>query len=394
VGYEEMAIGDIMTPRQVAYNALLKGYRQQAFLDVTLDSSDLEGRDRRLAQEIAFGTMRMTLALDHLAKQLSTTGKLKLKLKDKILLRMALYQHHYMAKIPIHAIVHETIEIAKRECHPQSTRFLNAALRKMEEIKAHLPDDLSIRYSFPKYFVDKLQKLHGEQTEELLKELNKAPKVVARKVGVFPLEFDSISDPATVASSSDLYIQNPTPANLLYSTVKDLNATSILDMCAAPGGKTILLHDLFPDAHLVANDLSENKRDRMEENFHRLKISPTITHYAGEEYPKEKLFDLIVIDAPCSNTGVLHKRPEARWRLSKETTKDLVDLQLSLLKRALSLLTPTGHLVYLTCSILPDENEEIVESLCKEKMVRCKTQRTILPQNDLDGGFAALIYRS
>jgi 16S rRNA (cytosine967-C5)-methyltransferase len=335
--------------------------------------------------------MRMTATLDHQARQLTTTGKLRLKLKDKVLLRMALYQYQYMDKVPLYALADETMKIAKKECHPHSQRFLNAALRQLESAVLTLPEDLSSRYSFPEYFVQELQKDYGDQTEVILDQLNQPPSVVARKTGTLPPTFVAVDHPKLVSESPNLYIQNPSPANLLFSLLKDSQATRVLDLCAAPGGKTLLARDLFPKAELWANDLAQAKRVKMEENFHRLGLDCTITHQAGESYQSDHLFDLIIVDAPCTNTGVLHKRPEARWRLSPESTSQLVDLQVALLSHAASLLSPNGKIAYLTCSILKSENEGVVQLLEEKKMVRCVTQRTILPEKDLDGGFGALL---
>lgn len=373
-----------MTPRQTAFEALLASYREQRFIDQSLATSQLSGRDRALAQEIACGTMRMTLALDHLAKQLTAHGKLNVKLKEKVLLRMAVYQFYYMDTIPLYAITNETLEIAKKECNKRSLPFLNAALRNLEKANLSLPKDLSICHSFPPYFVEELTRDYGD-AQPILQALNKPPHLVARKIG--SIEFVPVESLSEIVSSPDLYIQNPTPANLMHELLADCRPATILDLCAAPGGKSLLAHELFPKAELVVNDIAESKREILEENFAKYGIDAEINHFPGQEYPTDRKFDLVIVDAPCSNSGVLHKRPEARWRLSPENTRQLLELQNQILSHALTLLNPGGAVVYLTCSILKSENEGTVE---KQK-ARCSMQRTFLPDTTYDGGFGALL---
>lgn len=175
-----------LTPREAAYQALLNAYQEKGFISDTLEQWRREAnpapRDANLAQEIASGTARMAIALDAIAKQLSAKQKLQLKRKERILLQMAIYQHIYMDRIPPHAIVNETVSLAKKHCHPRFIPFLNAVLRKLTENTPELPKgdtatELSLRYAYPLFFVEELIKDYGLDTaKEIMKAENQPPQ--------------------------------------------------------------------------------------------------------------------------------------------------------------------------------------------------------------------------
>jgi len=157
-------------PREAAYLAVLTSIREEAYVSDLLE----QWRDRKspipvdfnLAREIAYGSTRMALALDYIAGMLANKQKLKLKLREKILMRTAIYQCYFMNRIPLYAITNETIDIAKKYCHETFVRFLNAALRRLSEEKPELPEgetvpDMSIRYSYPAYFVQEIVQNYG-----------------------------------------------------------------------------------------------------------------------------------------------------------------------------------------------------------------------------------------
>ena len=363
-----------MNPREIAYNSLLS----ERHLKETLPP------DAKLAREIAYGTTRMQISLDYLAKECTSNQKLNLKRKERIIVRMAIYQLYFMDNIPPYAAIDETMKLAKKHCHPRFSAFLNALLRNFEEKKPTLPEkNWGLRYSYPQFFIDELVQAYGsKETETILKAGNQPGKTMARIRKTF--EMIPVEDVPEASKRRNLYIQNSTPAYLLKELSEHgANPKTILDLCAAPGGKTIALHDLYPYAELFANDPKEK---RLKENLEKYKIEATLTHHRGEEYPKGQKFDLIVIDAPCSNSGVLNKRAEARWRLSEENIDQLNSLQKKLITHAKSLLNPRGQIWYITCSILKKENEELVRNFGKPAF-----EETILPSTDgEDGGYAAI----
>jgi 16S rRNA (cytosine967-C5)-methyltransferase len=356
-------------------------------------------KDFHLAEMIAYGSCRMALALDWIAKELTPQKKLSLKAKEKILLRVALYQFCFMDRIPLYAIANESVQIAKKYFHSHFAKFLNALIRKLEREVPKLPQsdslqDLSVRYSYPLHFVSLLvDQLGLEKAKEVMQLQNQLPKTFYRVRPTDEMkEVEGADEIAKIAKSKKFYIQNKTPVALLSFLSEGLEPKRVLDLCSAPGGKLIWLHDRFPQASLWGNDPSVERLVKLKENCEKYGLDATITSYPGQAYPQAytqgELFDLIVIDAPCSNSGVLHKRPEARWRLEKKELQELKNLQLSLISSAKAHLKPGGVIWYMTCSILAEENEGVV----KESELNLLKSKTILPnQEGFDGGFAAVL---
>jgi 16S rRNA (cytosine967-C5)-methyltransferase len=414
----------MMNAREAAYLALLASIRQEDFitshLETWMKKDNPSKLDVAFAYEIASGSARMALALDYLAAQMSTAKKLSLKLKERALVRTAVYQYYFMAKVPVYAIVNETIELAKKYCHKTFVAYLNALLRRLEETKLELPagndaSDLSIRYSYSLYFVEELIQEYGkEQAEEILSVQNMAPKTMVRLRPGFDLSSDvtqyleiqtqsglpvAILDKAAPLAEfgqhPGLYIQNITPVALITMLAEhslfSKEKMNILDLCASPGGKLLAAYDRFPHAQLFANDVSEEKLVRLSQNLRKYGIEADLKCGLGEDYVSQEKFDLIILDVPCSNSGVLNKRPEARWRLSKDSLKELEEIQLRLIQHALTLLSPDGVIWYLTCSILKKENEGLVQRV-KHLGLEIAFSKVIVPNREgWDGGFGAVL---
>lgn len=388
----------LMTPREAAYLATLSACREEGFASEALDrwakKDSPSGRDFALAREIAYGSLRMALALDHCAKQLSDKGRLQLKLKERVLLRTALYQWAFMDKVPVYAIADESIRIAKKHCHSRFVSFLNALLRKLGDTSPSLPDDWSIRYSIPQYLLDLIIEEYGRDQAEGIFQAYNQPGVTTARIRGPDFKVIPVKDVEQVAASTEYYIQNITQATLMGELCQQISPPErVLDLCAAPGGKTIAAHDAFPKASLYANDVSEAKLEKVRENLTKYGVEAQLRCGVGEEYPLDQSFPLVIADLPCSNSGVLNKRPEARWRINAESLEQLLVTQKSLLKRASALLKPGGHLFLMTCSILKCENQALVDYAINElDLSPTAYERAILPNLEgWDGGFACLL---
>jgi len=385
-----------MNAREAAYHALLSSLREEQFIQSFLEQWKCENnpdpRDYNFTQELAYGTMRRWRTLEYYAKQLAP---LKLKRKEKALLLLALYQAKMMDKVPMHAIVNESVECAKKNCHHGFVKFLNAVLRKIPQLSDELPDDLGIRYSYPEFFVQELLKQADRSEVIKILDTENFPSKTMARIRAPDHHFETFVDtpfPMTILDryidSPDLYIQNVTPVTLIGECARHLPKPprNILDLCASPGGKSLALHDLFPQAKLFMNDVSEAKIQRIQENLDKYQVEATLSISRGEEYPSDQKFDLIVLDVPCSNSGVLNKRPEARWRITPESLKELKSLQRRLLKHALTLLEPGGQLWFMTCSILNTEHD--LPELENNRIF----QKLIIPNKDgWDGGYTCII---
>jgi 16S rRNA (cytosine967-C5)-methyltransferase len=379
------------------------------YISEFLDSLTLEGRDRRFAEELAYGVMRRKLTLNYYLKQLADSGKsLKLKSGQRLILHMALYQAIFMDRVPEHAWTNESIELAKAKCPKVIIPFITYLLHKIPKQSFSLPNgdsisDLSIRYSYPEAFVEEVLQEQGlEKGKEVLELGNTRPELMAR-VLKDTIEEGSIEFPPfrlvhlkkiSFSNSSDYYIQNSTPLHLMSYLYKGAKRPkTVLDLCASPGGKMLALRTLFPKAELTVNDINKVKIKRLQENIQKYHLGVRVTEYRGEEYPLTKKFDLIVVDLPCSNSGVFHKRAEARWRYSLENLEQLYQLQIGILRRAVKLLNIGGELWLLTCSLLNSENERLVQELSKSEGLTVRDQKLqlITSQGD-DGGYACALH--
>jgi 16S rRNA (cytosine967-C5)-methyltransferase len=471
-------------PRQIAARVLGQrkagGEFTENLLDRALAGARLSSADRGLCQELVYGIVRWQAALDWLIAR--KTGGREQKPGLQNLLRLGLYQIFWLDRIPPHAAVHETVELAKHGGFGQQAGFINAILRgylrEADATRKLLADlkatDPATGCSHPGWLVARWQKHFGaEKTAQLLEWNNTPPKTFARvntlawecrrPAGEFSdpdtpagrqrsqenagdlltqwreenVEYDFVrrdwleenlvfelkSHPSlnSLASFRDGWFYVQDPGTLLAPL--ELGAQpgeTILDLCAAPGGKTTFLAQLMHDeGKIVACDISEERLKLIRENCQRLGVTCVefcssrgdealnLTSEIGNRKPEinqslltsaatEMKFDRILVDAPCSNTGVLRRRVDLRWRIQPAELLRLRQTQLDLLKHAATKLKPGGVLVYSTCSLEPEENSEVVkEFLASHSNFKLETERELLPFADMvDGAYVARLKHS
>ena len=424
-------------PRQIAVR-ILRRYAEQAdylenLLELELSRASLAPADRGLVQELSFGVVRWQATLDWLIAQ--KTGGRSQKIVLQILLRLGLYQIFWLERIPDHAAVHETVEMAKHLGFSAQAGFINALLRgylreqaetekNLQELKLHQP---ALGYSHPEWLVERWQKRWGDEPAKRLLEWNNTPPPTYARLNTLKadpkklaaqwdregvqfisrqwdwtregLVFELKSHPQLTAMPSFqqglFYIQDP--GTLLAPQA--LNAQpgeTILDLCAAPGGKTTFIAQQMQNKGQVrAQDISQARLDLVRENCARLGVScvePGLLAAAAQPSATAALqFDRVLVDAPCSNTGVMRRRVDLRWRIRPEEIERLRLAQLELLGRAAHQLKPGGTLVYSTCSLEPEENEEVVENfLTTHPNFHLEEERTLLPfVEGVDGAYVA-----
>jgi len=391
-----------MSPRAIAAEALWQARRGDSTVVEQLEGWIRQHRPEspqiKMAYELGLGAARHWISCEALARLCTKTGRLDLNAREKALLVLGLYQMHYMGK-PDYAIVDTTMELAHRYARKPMCALIHALLRTYCRQRPQLPQgdspkDIGQRLSYPESFVRLILEEHGSLS--ILEALNQVPTPMVRlrptanrsdpiwaqvrwlqeDVGLFE------EDLRTVTARSDCIIQNITQVQLMQRLAHGLTDTPqrILDLCAAPGGKTLLLRDLYPHAFIWANDISAKRLERLHDNQRKYGMAQQISCSPASELQPDQQFDLIVVDAPCSNSGVLHKRPEARWRLDQPN--NLRETQCELLAQARRLLAPGGVIWYLTCSILSSENQKITGV----------PGHIILPNIEgWDGGYAAQI---
>ena len=425
-------------PRQIAARILgqrrANGLFVEDLLEIALNSAQLSSADRGLCQEIVYGIVRWQATLDWLIAQ--KTGGREQKTALQNLLRLGLYQIFWLDRIPDHAAVHETVELAKQNGFGPQAGFVNAILRgylreasETKKLLAKLKiSNPAIGWSHPEWLVEKWRKNFGdEKTAQLLQWNNTPPKTFARintlKTDASKLiekwreenvEYDFIrrdwpeenlvfelkSHPPlnSLASFRDgwFYIQDP--STLLAARKLDPQpGETILDLCAAPGGKTTFIAQLMNnEGKIIACDVSEDRLKLIKENCRRLGVSCVEPILSSTLNSQPSTFNSVLVDAPCSNTGVMRRRVDLRWRISPEEISRLQKTQLDLLELAATRLKPGGILVYSTCSLEPEENSEVVkEFLIEHKNFKLENERELLPFADnVDGAFVAKLLNS
>ena len=429
-------------PRQIAARVLSQrltsGEFTENLLETALAASHLAPADRGLCHELVCGVVRWQATLDCLiARKADPARQQRPALIN--LLRLGLYQIFWLDRIPPHAAVHETVELAKHSGYGAQAGFINAVLRgylrEADEIRKILADMKSsqpaLGWSHPEWLVDKWRGQFGEeQTRQLLEWNNTPPKIFARVntlnfrsgTGETPvslllarwreenveydfltrdwtgenLAFELKSHPplAGLGSFRDGWFYLQDPGTLLAPVMLGAQpGETILDLCAAPGGKTTFLAQLVNNqAKIVAGDLDPNRLRLVKDNCLRLGVTcvattplSTILHQPSPG------FDRILIDAPCSNTGVLRRRVDLRWRIQAAEIERLRATQLDLLNQAATELKPGGTLVYSTCSLEPEENSGVVnEFLAAHAGFKLQAARQLLPFADgVDGAYVA-----
>jgi len=406
-----------MSARQAIFSALYAYEKKGSYIeDELLNWGEPDDKNRRLARQVASGVIRRDASLTYLIHQLQP--KLKISAKAMIILKMAIYQHYFMDRVPDYAIISESIVLAKKLLPLALQKLLYALLKKMEKISFSLPQDdssesLVSRLSYPLEFIQLVTGTYGlNKTKYILNAMNSTfpttfrvrksqdlPKGHFEKIGNFGWDFYQLTSMDSVSSFANLpnvYIQNPTPAYLFHELSKSLFSPplSVLDLCAAPGGKTLMAAECFEKAKIVCNDISSNKIALLKSNIEKYDLPVQITNYDATEYPDKEKFDLIILDAPCSNSGVLNKRVEARWRLTEQNMTNHTQLQKKMLQRAIKLLSDQGVIFYLTCSIIPFENEKLMQEIALQESMKVLKEMLILPdEKGMDGGFGCALIK-
>lgn len=400
-----------------------------ALVDQALRDSSLAPADRGLVRELTFGVVRWQATLDWMIAQ-RTTGRTQ-KPALQILLRLGLYQIFWLERIPDHAAVNETVEMAKRLGFGPQSGFINAVLRAclrdqaetrktLERLKSSKPP---LGYSHPEWLVERWQKRWGlEKTVRLLVWNNTPPPTYARlnalKTNPMALaaqwereglefqhhqwswtgpglvyELKSHPSLATLPSFQQglFYVQDPSTL-LAVQLLEPHPGEVVLDLCAAPGGKAAFIaQKMGNQGRILAQDTSPRRLELVRQNCARLGLTGVEPALSSGSPPPVPLVDRVLVDAPCSNTGVMRRRVDVRWRLQPEEIARLARVQRALLEQAAARLKPAGTLVYSTCSLEPEENEEVVRGfLAAQPRFRLAEERTLRPfAEGVDGAYAA-----
>lgn len=424
-------------PREIAVRLLKRHADGTGWLEDLLDDEFNRGAiapaDRGLVQELVYGVVRWQGTLDWLIAR-RTDGRPQ-KPVLQILLRLGLYQLFFLDRIPDHAAVHESVQIARDLGFGPQSGFINAVLRNCLRERDSLERDLQtlkdsapdLGYSHPRWLCERWQQRWGVENLRALLDWNNAAPTVFLRVNALKATpeqlaealqqegvlftprtldwapansvFELRSHPplASLKSFRDgqFYVQDPSTLLAVHELAPQ-PGESILDLCAAPGGKTTLIaQGMGNRGHLLARDIEKRRLPLIAENCARLGVSCVQLASADElsAVSGPGKFDRILIDAPCSNTGVMRRRVELRWRIQATEIERLRAVQLGLLKQAAPWLKPGGTLVYSTCSLEPEENSGVVrEFLNSNADFELVRERELIPFIDgTDGAFVATL---
>jgi 16S rRNA (cytosine967-C5)-methyltransferase len=397
-----------VTPaRRIAFEILLRVEAEGAYatdlLHERLDGS-IKPPDAALATELTLGVLRQRRQLDFALDPLLKKPVDRLDLPVALALRLGVYQIRFLDKVPVRAAVNESVELVKQARKASAASLVNAVLRRAGEQAARgfetlvppelpLADRLGILHSHPTWMVERWLKQFGEaRTIALLEANNRAPQLscaihdeakhddvleTLRRAGLRTEPGQLLRNafrvrgggPTRTDAFRSGWISIQDEASQVIPLLLDVQAGErVLDVCAAPGGKTAtLVRGAGGGGFVIAADRHAHRLGAMQEQFERLKLARValIELDAEQPLPFGAQFHRILVDAPCSGTGTLARHPEIRWRLRREQLAELHDLQVRILTNALAQLAPGGQLVYSTCSLEPEENEDVVAEVLR-----------------------------
>ncbi|MFO7594079.1 MAG: 16S rRNA (cytosine(967)-C(5))-methyltransferase RsmB [Pseudomonadota bacterium] len=428
-------------PRAAAVNVLTRVIRDGQSLSGLLPEgfNTLPPERRPLAQELCYGTLRWWPRLEVLLGRLMDKPLKAKEYEVKCLLLIGLYQLSYL-DLPAHAAVSETVAVTALLKKGWAKGLVNAVLRRFQRertaLEAELEHDEVAAAAHPRWLLERLQKAWPRQWKMIVAANNRRPPMVLRNNRTRQERksyLQALHDAGFYAGTSDhapdaLILDQPvgverlpgftegrvsvqdSAAQLAATLVAPEPGMRVLDACAAPGGKTGHLLEICEDIELIALDIEEKRLERVEQNLNRIGLQATLVAADAakpDQWWDGKAFDRILLDAPCSATGVIRRHPDIKLLRREQDIGQLVALQRKILDALWPLLRPGGMLVYATCSILPRENsEQLANFLARhddatESPLQVEwgypeaVGRQILPDQDgMDGFYYACITKS
>ena len=430
-----------MTAREAAWTALQRwrknGAWSDAALHAVLQNAQLEPRDAALAARICYGTLQNLTLLDHYLSVYCTTPLQKLEPKVLDLLRLSAYQIVLLDKIPPRAAVNEAVALCRKGGCARASGLVNAVLRRVAEHRDALPeipgagtaDYLAVRYSHPQWLVKKLVSLLGTEEAEAFLRIDNEVSPISVQVNplktnekalvdelrgegvcVTPhpwvpgcLELSGTGDLTTLSAFyNGRFTVQDAAAHLIVCAADFARGQRVLDVCAAPGGKSFAAaFAMENEGSILSCDLHENKLKRIREGAQRLGITCIETAAVdGRAFREEWAgkFDVVICDVPCSGLGIIRKKPDIRYKDAQDFSA-LPEIQRAILETSARYVKRGGLLVYSTCTILPEENEQVTDDFLKAhdeftyeafslpNGVSAPGHLTLWPQRDNTDGF-------
>jgi len=443
--------------RAAAFDILLRVERESSYASELLHSSAYERlspADHGLTTELAMGVLRWRSRLDAAIATASSQPLSKLDIEILIALRLAVYQFGWLDRVPKSAAVNESVELVKRARKRSAAPFVNAVLRKLAgaaqagtpETESTSSETLAREYAHPLWMVDRWVREYGTTAAGQVCKYDQEVPVTTIRLRAQEAEAQirkegiTLSPGGLLASARRVVAEDVTKTQALregQAVIQDegsqlvaalvsLNVPgdgrSILDCCAAPGGKTLAIADHNPNSKVTAVELHPHRARLLQKLLHPHASRIQIVNADAQHLPVSSRFDRVLADVPCSGTGTLARNPEIKWRLAFDDFGELAQRQIAILRSALAQVAPRGRLIYSTCSLEPEENEDVIAQALAEnplfRLIDCRKElellrlagdliwpdaesltrgsclRTIPGVHPCDGFFAAVLERS
>lgn len=383
-------------------NQIEEGSFSHLAINDFLKDSTLSERDNRLLVQIVYGVIQHRYNLDYQLEPF-VKGK-KLDTWVRILLRLSIFQLMYLDRVPFHAVVNESVKIAKTNGHQGLGNLVNGILRNVLRTPwrdyQEITDDktrLSIQYSVEPWIVGHLlEQLPIERVESILQSLLETPKTAVRinpkkthrdEIISLLAQEDIIAVPSQVSQEGliiesgdilssnyflDGYLTVQDESSMLVGQLGNIfGPESVLDACTAPGGKATHVASLLTEGHLTALDISSAKMERVKDNLSRMDLEDTVTLKVEDALKfvpkKDQFYDRIFIDAPCSGLGLMRRKPEIKYDKDYQDVLNLAEIQKGMLKHLSHFLKPNGQIIYSTCTLSREENEDVISNFIQEQ---------------------------
>ena len=408
-----------MNVREIVLDMLMELSKENTYChllirDVLQKYNYLEQRDKAFIKKIVEGTVERRLELDYVINFFSSTKVSKMKPLIREVLRMSVYQILYMEQVPDSAVCNEAVKLVQKRKFTNLKGFVNGVLRNIARNKEKMVyDDISIKYSMPMWLVERLTSAYGKDVAEKIMAsfLEEKPVTIRRKESLSEKEWEIITkemEKSGVQVSKHPYLSYAyeiKKAEGLFSieafkkgcfTVQDVSsmlvaecadvkeAMTIFDVCAAPGGKSMhCAEKLNGTGRVYSFDVSENKTDYIQENIDRLGYTNIETKVKDATVFDASMIegaDIVLADVPCSGIGVIGKKCDIKYRINEDEIKNITELQKKIIDNAWQYVKKGGILIYSTCTISREENEEMVKYLTANAPLKLESLNAYLPK--------------
>ncbi len=420
---------EIMTAREIALKALYNIETKETFTNAALKdalTADLSANDRGLVTEIIYGVIQNKTAIDYIISRYS-----KIKIKKMTpwvlnILRMGVFQIYYMDKIPHSAACNESVKLANKYSHRAGSGFVNGVLRSFAReaenfefpVSGDAVKDLSVRFSYPEWMTEKLVSEYGKERCEALFEENSKAHGVFLRANTLKTNAEQLKDylenqgiqcentdvPQCLRVNGRISVDKSDAYNKGLFSLQNISSQMavevlgpqtdefIIDMCAAPGGKSCAIAEKMKNSgRVVSFDIFEHKVELIKRTAERLGINVIDAKLQDASVVCEDLLgiaDRVLADVPCSGLGVIHKKPDVKWNRKPEDIDELCEIQRNILRTAAQYVKVGGVLVYSTCTILPEENRCQIEKFLEEnKDFKKISEQQILTSEKGESGF-------